>query len=86
MQTGFVQIGNREITQVVAELLLPRLLEAIATRAPGHCMRVFDLDQALIEQLAEDLRQSAPGAAIHILSDDPNAVGPLASDHPRGTQ
>ncbi len=77
MQTGFVQIGNREITQVVAELLLPRLLEAIATRAPGHCMRVFDLDQALIEQLAEDLRQSAPGAAIHILSDDPNAVGDL---------
>src|ERR1017187_2410292 len=77
MPTGFIQISNRDVPRVVAELLLPRLLEGITTRAPGHCMRVFDLDQLLIERLAAELRPSAPGAPVHILNDDPSVVGDL---------
>jgi DNA phosphorothioation-dependent restriction protein DptH len=74
MSAVFEPIRGNEITRALEESLLPRLRQIIESRAPGHCMRIADLDRDLMISLAQGLRRSLPEAQVFILSDDETSV------------
>ena len=70
MSGGFRALPASDLARSLEELLLPRLTDALRGRAPGHCMRVSDLGPDLMVALATGLRNQAPSANVHVLSDD----------------
>lgn len=69
MSTGFLELGNDQLTQALQELLVPQLKNLIASRDLGHCMRVADLELQLMFGLTKALRQEIADAQVFILSD-----------------
>lgn len=69
MSTGFLELGNNQLTQALQELLVPQMKNLIASRDLGHCMRVADLDLQLMFGLTKALRQEIADAQVFILSD-----------------
>jgi DNA phosphorothioation-dependent restriction protein DptH len=63
----FQELTSTDLTNALCEVLVPRLRERLRTRAPGHCMRVANLDQALMKALCRSLRKECPSAQIYIL-------------------
>ena len=74
MSDVFRAIQAADVADRIEALLLPRLTEALRHRAPGHCMRVSDLDSELMTALARALRSQAVQANVHVLTDDPAAA------------
>ena len=70
MSGGFRALPASDLARSLEELLLPRLTEALRSRAPGHCMRVSDLGPDLMVALATGLRSQAPSANVYVLGDD----------------
>ena len=70
MSTGFRALPASDLAHSIEELLLPRLIEALRGRMPGHCMRVSDLGPEMISALARGLRSQAPKASVHVLADE----------------
>src|SRR5579884_1275192 len=64
---SFQELTSSDLTNALCEVLAPRLRERLLTRAPGHCMRVANLDQALMKALCRTLRKERPSAQIYIL-------------------
>jgi DNA phosphorothioation-dependent restriction protein DptH len=64
---AFVELSDRDVTMALSEVLMPRLKEHILSRAPGHCMRIANLDLDLMIMLTLMLRQECPSAQIYIL-------------------
>ncbi|MEO6034762.1 MAG: ATP-binding protein [Verrucomicrobiota bacterium] len=59
---------NAELQRVIEE----QLQAVLAERQPGHCMRVGDLDTAVMMEVARSLRlKVGQGAQVHVLSRDP---------------
>lgn len=75
MSSGFRALPAADLTRAIEELLLPRLAGSLREKAPGHCMRVTDLDGDLMVALAKGLRKEVPGASVYVLADGASAVG-----------
>ncbi len=64
---SFQELTSSDLTHALCEVLAPRLRERLLARAPGHCMRVANLDLALMKALCRTLRKECPSAQISIL-------------------
>lgn len=70
MKNSFQEIRDDEINIALEEILLPRLLDILANRARGHCMRVADLSLELMTSLCQRLKQGQPDIQAFILRGD----------------
>ena len=69
MSQDFRRVTNADVNAELQRIIVERLLAVIADRAPGHCMRVGDLDTVVMLAVARNLRQSVGAAAqVHVLS------------------
>jgi DNA phosphorothioation-dependent restriction protein DptH len=75
--TGFHQLRDEDVTQALTQLLVPRLQLIITSRAPGHCMRVADLDPDLMVNVARGLHAAVPDAQVHILGNGDSLDGEI---------
>ena len=57
MTPGVKLLQASDLARAVASQLVPRIAAALKDRAPGHCMRVFDLDHELSLAIASALRK-----------------------------
>ena len=73
MSTGFQELQDRQLTDALAIALVPKLIGILQSREPGHCMRLADLDLALMQQLSNDLlaelNRLNSKAQVYILGD-----------------
>jgi DNA phosphorothioation-dependent restriction protein DptH len=67
MSTAFQPLQAQQLTNAISEILAPRLADILRSRDRGHCMRVADLDLALMLKLANDLRSQITDAQVYIL-------------------
>ena len=67
MSDGFLRLSQEKLNAAVARFLCPQLERVLIERAPGHCMRVADLDDMVMESLCRELRQQHPDANVFIL-------------------
>jgi DNA phosphorothioation-dependent restriction protein DptH len=63
----FQELNEDDLTQALCEILAPRLVELLNARSPGHCMRVANLEPALMKALCRALREQCPAAQVYIL-------------------
>ncbi|MFD2796412.1 hypothetical protein ACFS27_22820 [Promicromonospora vindobonensis] len=76
---GFSESGTTEVRSALEEVLVPRLLELLCAREPGHCMRVTELDAELSARLARRLRSaSEPGTVVCVLGTETDLQGDRA--------
>lgn len=77
---AFVELSDRDVTLALSEVLVPRLKKYVLSRAPGHCMRVANLDMELMITLSLALRKKCPDAQVYILAENGN---PLLTEEER---
>ena len=70
MTRGLTQVTPTDLSAALETVLLPDLMEILAVRGPGHCMRVTDLDRDLMLRLCGALRSRCQGATVVILADE----------------
>lgn len=68
MSNTFIEVTQEKINNAVTDLLCPKISRILQERAPGHCMRVNDLDNDIMETLCLELRKQFPNGNIFILS------------------
>jgi hypothetical protein len=77
--TGLREITDDDLDQALERVLLPRLAEVLASRGPGHCVRVDDLHSALCVRLVRRLRDLVgKDAQIHVLGASPQVPDDVA--------
>src|SRR2546421_2213553 len=79
--TAFLELNESDITQALCDVLVPRLKEAILARAPGHCMRVANLDFDLMVSLSRVLHKTCPDAQIYILKENGDTLYTSGEPH-----
>ncbi len=67
MSNAFTKLSQDKLNTAVAGVLCPRLEAILGDRGPGHCMRVTDLDDEVMESVCKELRRSHPDGNIFIL-------------------
>lgn len=67
MSNAFVKISQEKLNTAVARLMCPRIETILSERGVGHCMRVTDLDDDIIESVCKELRRGQPNGNIFIL-------------------
>ena len=67
MSDAFTKLAQRKLNAAVAGLLCPRIEAILSDRGPGHCMRVTDLDDDVMESVCKELRRTRPDGNIFIL-------------------
>jgi hypothetical protein len=67
MSSSFVRLSKEKLDAVIAEALCPRIRQILDSRGPGHCIRVSDLDDDIIEATCQELRKNRPDGNIFIL-------------------
>ena len=67
MSNAFTKLSQDKLNAAVADLLCPRIEEILSDRGPGHCMRVTDLDDDIMESICKELRRNRPDGNIFIL-------------------
>jgi DNA phosphorothioation-dependent restriction protein DptH len=67
MSNAFTKLSQDKLKEKVAGLLCPRIEKILGDRGPGHCMRVTDLDDDVMESVCKELRQTQPDRNIFIL-------------------
>lgn len=67
MSNAFTKLSLEKLNAAIAGLLCPRIEAILADRGPGHCMRVTDLDDDVMESICKDLRLARPDGNIFIL-------------------
>ena len=78
MSQEFRRVTSEDVNEQLRLVVEERLREIIAERQPGHCMRVGDLDTAVMLEVARNLRSTLGGAAqIHVLSRESRNGDPL---------
>jgi DNA phosphorothioation-dependent restriction protein DptH len=70
MSTAFQPLEPQQLTDAISKVLVPKLAAILVARAPGHCMRIADLDSSLMVKLTTDLRSLVTKAQIHILGNE----------------
>lgn len=63
----FQTLNSDTLVRKIGDFLLPRLTDLLAGREAGHCMRIADLDEALLLFLCRSLHQRLPGVQTCIL-------------------
>ncbi|SHK89084.1 hypothetical protein SAMN02745216_04256 [Desulfatibacillum alkenivorans DSM 16219] len=79
MSTDFHQLKKGALNQTIAAFLCPRLQAVMESRGPGHCMRVADLADPVMEAVCAEMRKARSEANIFVLAghdedDRPNRV------------
>jgi DNA phosphorothioation-dependent restriction protein DptH len=93
----FKRVSRADLNVALCEVLVAMLSEALASRQPGHCMKLSDLDRDVMIAVGKKLRETLhEGAQIHVLglhthSDDPLEISSsklveLWNPLPDGTQ
>jgi DNA phosphorothioation-dependent restriction protein DptH len=77
MSPGLHALPGESLQRALEELLGPVLAELLRERQDGHCMRVSDLPQPVMEQLCLTLRADVPKANVFILDDGSHAGNQL---------
>ena len=67
MSNAFTKLSQDKLNAAVACLLCPRIEAILGDRGPGHCMRVTDLDDEVMESVCKELRRTRPDGNIFIL-------------------
>lgn len=67
MSNAFIKLSQDKLNAAVAGLLCPRIEAILGDRGPGHCMRVTDLDDDVMESVCKELRRTRPDGNIFIL-------------------
>jgi len=67
MSNAFTKLSQDKLNAAVAGLLCPRIEAILGDRGPGHCMRVTDLDDDVMESVCKELRRTRPAGNIFIL-------------------
>ncbi|NDY55828.1 ATP-binding protein [Desulfovibrio sulfodismutans] len=67
MSNAFSRLSQDKLNAAVAGLLCPRIEAILGDRGPGHCMRVTDLDDDVMESVCKELRRTRPVGNIFIL-------------------
>ena len=67
MSNAFTKLSQDKLNAAVADLLCPRIETILGDRGPGHCMRVTDLDDDIMESVCKELRRTRPDGNIFIL-------------------
>lgn len=67
MSSAFTKLSRDKLNAAVAGLLCPRIEAILGDRGPGHCMRVTDLDDDVMESVCKELRRTLPDGNIFIL-------------------
>lgn len=63
----FIKISQDKLNAAVAGLLCPRIEAILGDRGPGHCMRVTDLGDEVMESVCKELRRTCSDGNIFIL-------------------
>lgn len=71
---AFVELSDRDVTLALRDILIPRLKEYVLSRAPGHCMRIANLDMELMIALSLALRKECSNVQIYILAENGNPI------------
>ena len=67
MSDAFTKLAQGKLNAAVAGLLCPRIEAILSDRGPGHCMRVTDLDDDVMESVCKELRRTRPDGNVFIL-------------------
>jgi len=67
MSNAFTKLSPNKLNASVAGLLCPSIEAILADRGPGHCMRITDLDDEVMESVCNELRKNRPDGNIFIL-------------------
>jgi hypothetical protein len=78
MRQGLRELHSHELAAELEKAIAPALAERLATRGPGHCMRVGDLDRDVMIRLCERLRREHPSATVVMLHDGRERAIPAA--------
>lgn len=69
MSQEFRRVTEADVNEQLRLVVEEQLRELIVHRHPGHCMRVGDLDSAVMLEAARNLRNTlGPAAQVHVLS------------------
>ena len=68
MSSTFNKISQNKLNEAVSDLLFPRIEEILSDRGPGHCMRITDLDDDVMEAVCKELRRTTPDNPVFILA------------------
>jgi len=69
MSVGLRELRPSDLNAELERILLPKLVELLESREPGHCMRVSDLDLELMLVLCQRLRIKVPQSLCFVLRD-----------------
>lgn len=67
MSSAFIKLPQYKLNAALAGVLCPRIEAILGDRGPGHCVRVTDLDDAVMESVCRELRRIWPDGNIFIL-------------------
>ncbi|MDP9765553.1 methylation-associated defense system ATP-binding protein MAD8 [Deinococcus enclensis] len=67
VKKGMHAVTTHDMNTLLASLLAPELLNLVGQRAPGHCMRVTDLNPDLARQTCAQLHQTHPDVEAYVL-------------------
>ncbi|QKX16915.1 ATP-binding protein [Microbulbifer sp. YPW1] len=67
MSNAFTKLSRGKLNAAVAGMLCPRIDEILSDRGPGHCIRITDLDDDVMESVCKELRRIQPNGNIFIL-------------------
>jgi hypothetical protein len=78
--TGLRELGPEDLQAALEQLLAPRLASLLATRGPGHCARIVDVETPLAIRLCERVRRSLhDDAQILVLGVPPQVPAAVAA-------
>src|SRR5690606_21784668 len=67
MSNAFTKLSQDKLNASLTRLLCPCIETILGDRGPGHCMRVNDLDDHVMESVCKELRRTRPDGNIFIL-------------------
>jgi hypothetical protein len=77
MSQLFERVTKAEVNKAVEDVLFNQLRDLLQNREPGHCMRVSDLDPAVMRSLCERLHQAIMSPHVFLLSADGSKSEPI---------
>jgi DNA phosphorothioation-dependent restriction protein DptH len=77
MSQLFERVTKAEVNKAVEDVLFNQLRDLLQNREPGHCMRVSDLDPAVMRSLCERLHQAVTSPHVFLLSADGSKSEPI---------
>ncbi len=76
MTQGLQEVTAADLAKELEKILTAELVERLCTKAPGHCMRVGDLDSGLMQAVCARLRSEVPGSQVFVLGGNGKAEMP----------